>query len=285
MRISTLKIRVIFVIILFFLITASPITNASNFTEIFEYQSSYPTDNQQIRDDIEYYAIIIGIENFIGIEFSDDYIDETASAFYEKLRTGDNWKKDNIKILLNENATKNNIRESILNWLKPIENEDDIVLFYFVGHSNKIPYDNKIYGNAFLLPYDTNNKVFSEDKITDIELDSWFDELESKHMTIIFDTHYSGQMSNINQYGRVILSSSGIFSNKVIEDDKLGYCIFSYYLMKGFESGADNNDDDWVSINEVFQYSRKHSFDHSLKMFFNSITDNSEIFIPSTPSI
>ena len=184
-------------------------SSAFNFTEIIEYPYSYPTDNQQISDDVEYYAIIIGIENFIGIEFSDNYIDETALAFYEKLRTGDNWKKDNIKILLNQNATKNNIQESILNWQKPIENEDDIVLFYFVGHSYKIPYDKKIYGNSFLLPYDTSDKVFSEDKITDLELDSWFDELESKHMTIILDTCYSGQMNKINQFGRVVLSSRG----------------------------------------------------------------------------
>ncbi len=285
MRISILKIRVIFVITLFFLITASPITNAFNFTEIFEYQSSYPTNNQQISDDVEYYAIILGIENFIGIEFSEQYIDETAFAFYEKLRTGDNWKKDNIKILLNENATKNNIRESILNWLKPIEREEDVILFYFVGHSNKIPDEEKNYGNAFLLPYNAHDDILSDEKITDIELDSWFDELETKHMTIILDTRYSGKMNKINQFGRVILSSSRIFSNKVIEDNKLGYCIFSYYLMEGLEIDADNNNDEWVSINELFQYSRKHSFNHSLKMFFNSITNNSEIFIPSTPSI
>ncbi|MCK4996536.1 MAG: hypothetical protein KAR55_06570, partial [Thermoplasmatales archaeon] len=76
-----------------------------------------------------YYAVVMGVEEFVGVETPDEeYLDEAAIAFYQKLLSSENWKEENIKLLLNENATKDKIKDSIVNWLDERENEDDTVV-------------------------------------------------------------------------------------------------------------------------------------------------------------
>jgi len=209
-------------------------------------------------DDIEYYALLIGVEKFQDMEdFPEDKIDDGVIAMQDLLLSSKNWKKENIKILLNENATKENIHDSIVNWLDGKETEKDVVLYYFTGHSLKMPLLKRNKGNAYSFPYDIKDFDYSEDKITDIELDSWLDELESNHLTIILDTCYSGRMVSLRQDNRVILTAGGkYFFCGVDESDALGHGIFTFFLLQGFKGIADINNDGWVTSEEAFRYAR-----------------------------
>lgn len=209
--------------------------------------------------EVEYYALIIGIEEFDSIEFPENFIDESAISVYEKLLECENWKEENIKLLLNKNASKANIKDSIVTWLDEKETENDIVLYYFAGHSWRIRLKDIIKGrkgNTVTYPYDASNE-----RITDLELDSWLDELETHHLAIILDTCYSGRMFNLRQSNRTMLAAGGKYLFCPVDgDDTLESGIFTFHLLQGFDGVADINNDGWITAQEVFKYARFPTF-------------------------
>jgi hypothetical protein len=226
---------------------------------------------KQSENPVEYYALIIAVEEFnetFSQEYEEDAIDDGAIAFYNQLIQY-NWSEDNVKLLLNENATKQDIKNAITEWLDEKEDENDVVLYYFSGHSWKVPILKRRYGNTYSFPYDIYDNLFSDDKITDKELDSWLDELESKHMALIMDTCYSGRMKALVQTGRILLAAGGKrILCPVSGDVKLGTGIFSFFLMQGFDGVADINNDGWVTAEEAFRYARLPTFHFSVWKWF-----------------
>jgi len=229
-----------------------------------------------------YYAIIIGIEKRLCSTSSNKYIDETATSFYNQLIKGPNWHENNITFLLNENATKDNIKNAITEWLDPLESTNDHVLFYFIGNSYKMDWNQKGNGNTYSLPYDIENSAFAEDKITDKELDSWLDALESDHISLILDTSYASYMNALRQWGRKILASTGLFfPNQENIADYHKKSLFSYHLIKGLNGFADTDYDGCVSTDELFSYAQKKCIDFSIENFKYSIRNFSfQVQIP-----
>lgn len=207
------------------------------------------------KNEINYYALVIGVEKFQDVELPGEYIDDAAISFYKKLLESENWKEENVKLLLNENATKNDIKNSIINWLDEREGRNDVVLYYFTGHSWRIMLRERLQGmkgNTYSHPYDT-----SKNKITDIELDSWLDKLESRNIAVILDTCYSGRMLSLRQLGRTVLAAGGkYFFCPVDGDDSLQNGIFTYHLIQGLDGVADINNNGWISAEELFRYAR-----------------------------
>jgi len=212
-------------------------------------------------NDTGYYALIIGVEEFEGMEYPEsDCIDEDALSIYETLVSSINWDEENIKLLLNENATKENIHSAI-EWLDEKETENDVVLFYFSGQGWKMPLLHIFKGNAYIVPYDNSDWNYDEHKISDVDLDGWLAELESDNIVVILDHCYSGKMKSLNSPGRKILAGGGqyVFC-RCDEDDTLGHGIFTYFLLQGFNGVADINNDDWISDTEVFSYAKFPTF-------------------------
>jgi len=208
--------------------------------------------------EVDYYAVFIGIAEFKYIEnLPEDKLDDDAIAMHDLLINSKNWKEENTLLLTNENATKEAIQSSIVDWLDEREDENDVVLYYFSGHSLKMPFKNRQFGNTYSFPYNISDFKYSDDKITDIELDSWLDELESKNICLILDTCYSGKMKNLIQKGRVILAAGGKhFFCGVDESDALGYGIFTFFIMQGLKGIGDFNKDGWVTAEECFRYAK-----------------------------
>lgn len=155
------------------------------------------------------------------------------------------WPVDHIKVLEISDASKENIINAI-QWMESIENEDDIVLFFFSGHGGY-------------------KKIFTKnnENITSEELNCEFNNFESNSMVIIFNSCFSGSMNELNQPGRVILMSCRRFEISQAFPDanpffNNGY--FSYFLIKGFEGGflikADKNQDGWISVEEAFKFAK-----------------------------
>ena len=235
-----------------------------------------------LSEDVEFYALIVGVEKFKGVVApEEDCIDETAIAMYDLLLNTSNWKEENIKMLLNENATKDKIHDAIVNWLDDLEDENDIVLIFFTGHGWKLPFWQLRYGHSSVFTYNLTEDRLLEDRITDKEFDSWVDELDSSNIAIILETCYSGRMFALRQSGRVLLTAGGrFFFCGVDESDQLGLGIFAYFLFQGFNGVADLNNDGWVTAEEVFHYARRPTIHFSIwKQFpFYYPYNNSMIF-------
>jgi len=218
----------------------------------------FSESEKETNTDVDYYAVIVGVEKFAGLEFpEEDHIDDEAIAMYDLLLNSSNWKEENIKILLNENATKDKIHDAIVNWLGEKETQNDVVLIFYTDHGWRIPITKRKYGQAMVFTYNMTKEYRIEDAITDKEFDSWVDTLDSKNIAIILDTCYSGRMFALRQNGRVLLAAGGKhFFCGVDEDDTLGNGIFGYFLMQGFKGVADINNDGWVTVEEAFRYAR-----------------------------
>lgn len=222
-------------------------------------------------EDVEYYALIVGVETYGDQNFSEkmfvyaDKIDDGAIKMYDLLNRSENFKEENIRMILNENATSQKIKDNITTWLDDKEDENDVVLIYITGHAWKMPRANRSKGNVFFFSYDVSTSKYSENAITDIELDSWVDALESKHVVVIFDTCFSGRMFAMRQQHRTILAAGGkYFFCPVDEHDSLGCGIFTFFLLQGFDGVADINTDGWVTAREAFMYARRPVIHFSL---------------------
>ncbi len=256
-------------------ISQSAIGSITN-RKVIEQKQMALIDNKPLTNEPSYYAIIIGIEPKSSSISSNKYIDESAQSVYNQLIKGPNWNQENIKLLINENATKTNIKDAITSWLAPKESQNDIIVFYFNGNTYKMKWDQKSFGNTYSLPYDVSNTDYDADKITDKELDHWFDTLDSDHLSLILDTNYASYMHALAQWGRKIITSTGfLFPNQDTVDHDHKKSLFSYYLIKGLSGHADIDNDGFVSMTELFTYTQIKCVDYSLDHLKSSIKNSS----------
>lgn len=197
-----------------------------------------------------------------------------ANELYEIL-LNHGWDKNNIKTLIEEEATREAVLNAPFEWLEEMgEDENDIILFFFSMHGAQIE-DQQILDepdgkDEYLIPYDFDMENKSN-FILDDELSEKFDTLKSRNIVIIFETCHSGGMidgsADFGKSGYVVLASCGINETSYPIFIRMRW-MFPYYLIKGFKGYADTNNDGWVSAEEAFYYAEKSTFIHSI---FSSI--------------
>jgi len=166
------------------------------------------------------------------------------------------WGEEHIKLLLDSEASKSEIRAAV-DWLVSNEDSNDTVLFYFSGHGSE---------EGYLAPY---NAYYKETWITSRELSRWLSALDSKKFVIVLDTCHAGQYeTNLSGSGRVVLMSS--------RADELSYSgsdggVFTYYLLEALSefSIADANRDYELSAEELFQYAEPKTISETTDFYIN----------------
>ncbi|MEW6600817.1 MAG: caspase family protein [Nitrospirota bacterium] len=104
------------------------------------------------------------------------------------------FSKGDIKVLKNQEATRENIDILFNNWLVKGTDPGDVVLFYFSGHGSTVPDEN---GDEIdrkdevLLPYDMVPDP-AQNIIVDDEFGSWMRKFKNGTLVVIFDSCYSG---------------------------------------------------------------------------------------------
>ena len=264
-----MKIKILIIAISFFIINVSLTSGA------FIKQSKISNENSSVEvlsggdRVVTRRALIIGVDNYV-------YSDKDAIELKNSL-SSKGWDESNINILINEEANKDNIL-SALDLLAEQEDSDDIVIFYFSGHGDE----------ACIYSYDDR-------AINIIDLDTKFDNFESKKVILIFDCCFSGSMPNedsdtqtnliiknfkinnksslekndydsyggLAQLGRIILTACNS-TEYSYADSLLENGIFSYFLIDGFNglNNSDLNKDGWISIKEAFRYAKPRTISY-----------------------
>ena len=208
-------------------------------------------------DEVKIWSVIVGVstyEHMPALRFTDD----DAYRFYAFLRSpeGGALPDNQIKILVDEDATKSNILGALKStFLKADEN--DVIFFYYSGHG--------LAGSLIPVDYDGYNNQLMNEEITQV-----FNQSNAKHKVIFSDACYSGSLlamkSPLNQMvrkyyqsfeetegGLAFLTSSK--SEEVsLEDSGLRQGIYTHYLIRGLEGEADKDRNKIVTISELFSF-------------------------------
>jgi uncharacterized caspase-like protein len=222
------------------------------------------------------YAVVVGISHYSdpsGGLTNLQFADRDARDFRDFLFSpdGGSFPKDNVRLLLNEDATSQNVRSALFTFLTKAQAQDEVVL-YIAGHGAADPNDPR---NLYLLTYDTKLEDMGGTAFPMWQLQDVFTRvLKAKRVITFADTCHSygfsgergrGKKTNnlVNQYlahyandaDRAVITASDI-SQLSYEGDKWGggHGVFTYYLLKGLKGEADFNKDGTVTAGELFAY-------------------------------
>ncbi|MCU1233804.1 MAG: Xaut [Candidatus Solibacter sp.] len=138
------------------------------------------------------WALIIGVSSFAK---SDDFLEFSvadAKELADTLVQAGNFKKSNIRLLVDREATTSNIREAF-GEIREKAQQDDLVLVYISSHGH--PRDLDPTGLSYVLTYDTDTrdsaKVFATalQMVELAELGRW---VRAQGYVLLLDTCFSG---------------------------------------------------------------------------------------------
>ncbi|HYA13236.1 MAG TPA: caspase family protein [Syntrophales bacterium] len=227
------------------------------------------------------WAVVIGISNYKDSRIVPlRYASKDGKSFYDWLisASGGKYPPSNVRLIINEEATGQNIKDALFNWLGKALAED-LVIIYFAGHGSPQSPDQP--NNLFLLPYDTqyDNVAASGFPMWDIET-AFKRFIKAKKVVVIADACHSGgvgqsfdiarrgdrsieinpisaSFQNLSQIGDgiAVISASDEkqFSQEGIEWGG-GHGVFTYFLLKGLQGDADYNKQGRVTLGELIPY-------------------------------
>ncbi len=212
-------------------------------------------------------ALVIGIGDYrdTTIEQLPGAI-EDARAFAEALS-----RNEDIEVNIRKNLTLSEMNVELSKWSREGEAEDTIIL-YFAGHGYTLK------DEAYLIPSDANSGYIRDnpDKVAynlAKGLKELSENIRAKEVLIIIDACYSGSLikgarplqdvrisehsidSLIKEKGYVFLLSSKSNETSGQMDDGRGH--FTHYLLKGIEGEANRDNDDKITVKEVYDYLRE----------------------------
>ncbi len=236
------------------------------------------------------YALIIGIAEYKDDKIKDlQYSDDDALEFYKYLISDAGGKVDsnNIKILLNEQATVGNIYAA-KSWLESKVQRGDKAYIYFSGHGDA---ESSHYKLGFLLAYDSPHKNYLNNavRIQDFNIMANTLSLDKKaNVILITDACRSGSLSGIDDFGKMALVQEELMKaqqkevrlsscrpEELSQENKVwggGRGLFSYYFINGMKGLADKDNNNEVTLNELTNYLQTNIEDEIDKYLFDPQT-------------
>ena len=234
-----------------------------------DIEQNIPKSNKSNKNAL---AIIFGIENYRYVS-NVNFAFRDATIIKEYLSKTIGIPEEQIYFRANEEVTLGEFKKifSDKGWLdkRVIENETDIY-FYYAGHGAPAVKEEK----AFLIPFDGDPNY---PVITGYSLETVFEnlsKLNANSVTVFLDACFTGtnrenemllagarpvSIKLKNNYINDVTVFSATSSNEISSSyPKNKHGLFSYFLMKGMQGEADTNKDKKLTINELFDYTKKN---------------------------
>jgi len=220
------------------------------------------------------FALVIGISKYneaMGYKPL-AYAAEDARRIYTYLTTKGGFRPEQTHLLLNEEATANNIRRELRQFLRNSANSpDDIVFIYYSGHGDLL--DQK---EAYIVPYGVRKRDLPAEGVSLQDFHQDVDRLKSQKVAMFIDSCHSGSILqgvnskgalqekrnisdnflNIATEGRLIMTSSS--ENEVSLELKNVGGLFTHYMLKGLQGEADFDQDKAITVAELYEYVRRN---------------------------
>lgn len=238
--------------------------------------------------DVKIWAVVVGVGRYTSMP-SLKFPDDDAFRFYSFLKSpeGGALTENQIEILVDESATRENILKTMRTmFLKADEN--DVVVFYFSGHG--------LEGSFLPVDFDGYNNKLRHDEVKQI-----FKMSKAKHKLCIADACHSGSLNygqglaakgpatvSLKRFyqafedadGGIALLMSSQSEELSLEDQGLRQGVFTYYVLQGLKGKADNNSDKLVTIKELYNYVYKSVREYTAGMQTPVLTGNYDGSMP-----
>ena len=208
-------------------------------------------------DEIKIWAVIVGVSAYAHMPAL-RYTDDDAYQMYAFLKSPEGGALPNsqIQLLIDEDATRENILTGMNEVLLKAD-ENDVVLMYYSGHG--LP------GMFLPIDFDGYRNSLTHKEVLDI-----FDSSKAKHKLCIADACHSGSLlasrspfqNQLDGFYQQYESTKGgtalIMSSKSeevsLETSGLRQGIFSHYLIRGLNGEADTDKNNIVTVSELFKF-------------------------------
>jgi len=224
----------------------------------YEPTFTQPAPAAPVDIDTKVWAVVVGVASYDHMPVL-RYTDDDAYRFYAFLKSleGGALPDEQIRILIDEEATRDNILSNITEVFNQA-GPHDLVIFYFSGHGL----------NGSFLPIDFdgyNNKINHE------EIAALFNKCPAKYKLCLADACHSGSLfamrsgetePTLTQYyqslSKSVAGTALIMSSKAeetsLESAGLRQGVFSHFLIRGLKGEADKNKDKIVSVQELYDF-------------------------------
>ena len=211
------------------------------------------------------YALIIGIDKYQNVQPL-NYAVKDAESIQDILVNTFDFPEDNVTLLKNEEATKQNILKSFSEITKKAEDSDRVLIF-FAGHGETmdLPEGGE---KGYLLPVEGDREDLYLTGLPMEELRQIALISRAKHMLYLVDACYGG-IAAVGSRGldskrtpnyidkitkdksRQVITAGGR-GEQVIEKPEWGHSAFTLNLKRGLQdSRADYNSDGYITANEL----------------------------------
>ena len=254
---------------------AGPATSPATTTSIPAATVTSPPDGR------ERWAVVIGISAYADSRIPTlRYAASDARAFHDWAVSPDGGRlaPARVRLLLNEKATAQNIREALFVWLKQALKED-VVIIYFAGHGSPESPDDA--DNLFLLPYDARYDSVAATAFPMWDVKTALERfIRAESVVVVADACHAGGVGQPYEIAR--RANRGIKINPIVSglhglsDVAKGVCVisaseqgqfsqegeqwggghgvFTYFLLKGLAGEADYSRDSRISLGELTQF-------------------------------
>jgi hypothetical protein len=216
------------------------------------------------------YALVVGISNYGDAKGALPPLPQAAAdagTLARDLETKAGFRKDNIRLLRDDAATRDALRIGFSDFAAKAQ-ADDLLVIYVAGRAVHDPQP----GNnekMYLAPYGTQMKAMGSTAVSFLDLEMWLNQsIRSNHTFVIFDVGHEVEgdwkfpgpslvnnhlLSLFNdQKGRAVLISGSAGEVSLARPD--GQSSFTYWLTRGIAGEADLNQDHVVTADELFRF-------------------------------
>jgi hypothetical protein len=215
------------------------------------------------------WAVIIGINDYEHWPKL-RYAVNDANGIEEVLTSKFGFKKENIRKLLNGDATRQRIMQVLGDELTDSNKvqREDRVFFFFAGHGTTRTFeDGRQVG--FIVPVDADQNNYVSTAISMAQIREASDLIPAKHVYFVMDSCYSGlalsrgsgAYSKDRSYldeitrrtARQILTAGGA-DQQVADDGPNGHSVFTWAVLQGLQGEADLDGNGVITASELGAY-------------------------------
>lgn len=231
----------------------------------FSTLAAAPMQSAGNADERQKFALLVGVSDYDPVCGYGDlmYCHKDILDVFDMLVNGHGWNPSNIRVLLNESATAENILDGI-SWLKgKCSDRRSTALFYFSGHGSffcdkSAVSDRDEPVDECIMPHDGDTRRV-QNIIFDDTLKKCLEGFRSTCTILMFDSCYSGGfIEEIGSRGRLVLTSCGeremCWEGAETGKVQIQNGLFTYCLLEAFRGAGDSDGDDRVSVEEAGSY-------------------------------